>query len=174
MPGASVLPTRAPNVRRVSATRPMYNLLKGGHLGENDGRVFVCPSASGSRPMLAEDYSKFTDFVEPGNVSYSFLFMNLPEGRHIEKMHLKMVLVSDRNPLLDPGAGGHDLDPFELNNSTMHKTPGQNVLYIGGNGGWATTPRVGVEEDDIFRAGSISRYQGTEIPTSETDTWVVP
>jgi len=174
VPGGSFLPTRATNVRRVSNTKPVFKLLRYGYLPKNDARVFLCPSSKNARPMLAEDYGKFTDFVEPANVSFSFMYMNLPKARHKGRIHLRMVLVGDRNPLFDPSAVGHSLSPYAQGNSLSHKISGQNVMYISGQGGWVDTPRVGVDRDDIYRAGELAHYQGTENPTTETDTWLVP
>jgi hypothetical protein len=174
VPGGSFLPTRATNVRRVSNTRPIFKLLRHGYLPKNDARVFLCPSAKNARSMHAEDYSKFTDFVEPANNSFSWMYMNLPKARHKSRIHLRMVLVGDRNPLFDPNAVGHSLSPYAQGNSLSHKISGQNVMYVSGQGGWVDTPRVGVDRDDIYRAGELARYLGTESPTTATDTWLVP
>ena len=174
VPGASFLPTRATHVKRVSNTRPVFKLLRYGYLPKNDAQVFLCPSSKNARPMLAEDYSQFTDFVEPANVSFSFMFTNLPKARHKSRIHLRMVFVGDRNPLFDPQAVGHSLSPYAQGNSISHKISGQNIMYVSGEGGWVDNPRVGVNRDDIYRVGELARYQGTETPTTDTDTWLVP
>ena len=170
------LPTRTPNVKRYSNTRPMYMLLREGHINDNDPRVFICPSMPEARPMIADDHGEFDDFAEPANVSYSALLMNAPKGRHVERMHLKMVLVADPNPLFDNRPGRHRISPYDdAGNSLAHEDgAGQNAVYVDGHGGWFTVPNIGVKRDHIYRAGSLVRYEGTEPPTSETDTLVAP
>ncbi len=175
VPGGYCVPTRAPNLPRYSNTAPAFQLLRGGYIPANNARVFVCPASVQGRPMRADDYTPFDDFAEPANVTYSFLFMNLPEGRRKGEIHVRMVIVADRNPLFDQRAAGHNLSPYERTNSIVHEDgAGQNVMYVDGAGGWTTEPTVGVNRDDIYRAGLRARYQGIERPTSPTDTWLIP
>lgn len=84
VPGASWMPTRVPNVRRVSNTAYMYKLVKDGYI--RDTRVFICPASPNARPMVAENYRDFEDFAEPANTSYSFLFMNVAQPRRLADM----------------------------------------------------------------------------------------
>ncbi len=77
VPGGSWLPTRVPDVKSFSNTAALFTLVRGQYV--RDARVFICPSAPQSRPMLAENYREFGDFAEPENVSYSFQYMNLPK-----------------------------------------------------------------------------------------------
>ncbi len=173
VPNGSWLPTRVPNVRRVSNTQPLFTLLRTGHV--RDARIFVCPAMPQSRPMLADDYRDFNDFAEPANISYSFQFMNVPQGRKLNKMNAGMVLVADRNPFFD-GQAVHQLNPYEdaTANSLSHESgAGQNVVFIAGNGRWDTQPTIGVDQDNIYQAGRVVRYQGTEQPTCATDTFLV-
>lgn len=177
VPGGSWLRTTAPNVPRVSNTRPMYMLRRGDYVA--DARVFICPSDARhgrARPMLVDDYREFTDFAESANVSYSFQFMNVPKGRRLADMHPRMVIVGDRNPLFD-GRAGHRLNPYNERaaNSRAHGDGlGQCAVYVSGQGGWFTEPTVGVAGDNIYLAGQLFRYQGTETPVSDTDTMLVP
>lgn len=177
---ASWLPTRVPNVPRVSPTRPLFLLVREGYV--KDTRSFICPSSTHSRPMLtdSENLKDFTDFAEPVNNSYSSLYMNLPAGRRLENMEKGMVVIADRNPLFDGRASLH-VNPFDnrdalgkVVNSVSHEEQrGQNVIYVGGNGGWYTNSNIGVDDDNIFQAGDLLRYQGTERPASATDTFLV-
>jgi len=174
VPGGSWLPTRAPNVKRVSNTRPLFKLLQGNYV--KGARVFICPADSFGRPMLADDYRKFDDFAEPANISYSFQYMNLPRGRLLERMNPQMALLADRNPLFD-GRAAHRLYPFDDRwaNSMAHGDgAGQNVVYPAGDFGWYTQPTVGVNRDNIYRAGQLLRHEGTEKPTCDTDSLLVP
>ncbi len=173
VPGGSWLPTRVPNVKRFSNTAPLYQLVRGQYV--RDTRVFVCPSAPQGRPMLADSYAEFRDFAEPGNVSYSFQFMNLPRGRLLSGMDPGMVLIADRNPFFD-GRAAHRISPYrgEVANSLSHEDgAGQNIVHVDGRGGWTSQPTVGVDQDNIYQAGRIIRYQGTEAPVSPTDTFLV-
>jgi hypothetical protein len=177
VPEGSWLATRTPNVPRYSNTRPMFVLLQQGLIPDNDPRVFLCPNVPHARPMMAEDYKQFTDFAEPANVSYSSVFMNLPRGRLLERMAPQMVLMADRNPLFDDRAGGHRLSPYdEAGNSFSHgeEGAGQNGVRVDGTAGWFTKPTVGVDNDNIYRAGDRARYEGTEVPVADTDTFLVP
>jgi len=173
VPGASWLPTRAPHVQRVSNTQPLFNMLRTQHI--RDARIFICPSMPHGRPMMAEDYVQFTDFAEPANISYSFQYMNVPNGRRLEDMDTMMALLADRNPFFD-GRAVHHMSPYDeaAGNSVSHEEgAGQNVIYVGGRGGWFNHPTVGVDQDNIYRAGERVLYQGTEQPISSTDSFLV-
>jgi hypothetical protein len=173
VPNASWMSTRAPNVRRVSATGPLFAVLRGGYVPNS--RVFICPSAPNSRPMVADNYAEFTDFAEPANISYSFQHVNRPHGRRLDTMEHEMVLAGDRNPYLD-GQAVHQLSPYDergANSITHEEGAGQNVIYVNGTDGWFTQPTIGVNQDNIYQAGQLQRYQGTEKPASETDTFLV-
>ncbi len=173
VPNGSWLPSRVPNVQRFSNTRPLFNLLRTGHARE--ARIFICPSTPHARPMIADDYRDFRDFAEPANISYSFQYMNLPKGRRLRKMDTRMVLLADRNPFFDTRAA-HRLNPYDGDtaNSLSHEEgAGQSVLYADGSGSWCGEPTVGVSSDNIYRAGQLVRYQGTEQPTCLTDTFLV-
>jgi hypothetical protein len=178
VPGGSWLPwhqTRRPGVPRASNTRPLFKLLQGQYVA--DAKIFICPSASHSRIMLADDYEPFEDFAESANNSYSFQYMNLPQGRRLNRMNFMMVLTADRNPLFDGRSTGHKISPHdgEKANSLAHEGgAGQAVIYVDGRGGWYTRPTIGVNHDNIYRAGQMVRYQGTEKPVSPTDTMLVP
>ncbi len=55
-------------------------------------------------------------------------------------------------------------------NSLNHGGGGQNVLYVGGNVRWATTPGVGVAGDHIF----LNENQKREAGVRRTDTVLAP
>jgi len=178
VPGGSWLPwhqARTPGVKRASNTRPLFKLIQGKYTPE--AKVFICPAVPHARPMLADNYKNFTDFAESSNITYSFQYMNLPKGRKLKDMNIRMVLLADRNPLFDGRSAGHNLNPYdwETTNSLTHEEgAGQNVVYADGRGGWFTQPTIGVNRDNIYRAGQLTRYQGTETPSSPTDTMLVP
>jgi hypothetical protein len=178
VPGGSWLPTRAPNVPRASNTAYMYKLVRDNYV--RDTMVFVCPASSHGRPMRTDNYREFNDFAEPANTTYSYLFMNVPRPVRLENLQQdssgSVALAGDRNPLFDNNSSV-GLSPYDENsdNSPAHENgAGQNVIYVNGRAGWFTQPTVGVEHDNIYRAGKLARYQGTEAPICPTDTLLVP
>lgn len=174
VPGGSWRQTMTPGVRRVSTTRPMFLLLQGQYV--SNARRFVCPANAQSIPMLADSYRDFADFAEPANVSYSYQYMNLPRGRRLAEMNGGMVLMSDRNPLSDARAA-HVISPYDESsgNSLTHEDgAGQNAVRVDGSGGWYTQPTIGVDRDNIYRPGDLCRFDGTEVPVSPTDNYLLP
>ncbi|MCL2329705.1 MAG: hypothetical protein FWC56_00200 [Phycisphaerae bacterium] len=177
-PGASWLSTKTPNVERYSNTAPMYALLKNGYL--RDARVFVCPAASHARVMRPEDgeFKAFKDFAEPCNTTYSYIFSNTPKPIRLAQLEGRLGLAGDRNPLLDNWSAGM-VNPYDdaSGNSTMHGNggaAGQNVVFVNGQAGWFRQPTVGVDNDNVYRAGSLPQLSGTEEPVCSTDTLLIP
>lgn len=178
VPGGSWLPSRAPNVTRASNTAYMYKLVSGNYV--RDTMVFICPASPNGRPMRAENYRDFDDFAEPANSTYSYLFMNVPKPLRLIDLQSasngRIALVGDHNPLFESSTAV-SLSPYDeaAANSPVHEGgAGQNVMYVNGAAGWFTQPTVGVERDNIYRAGKLARYQGTETPVGPTDTLLVP
>ncbi len=178
VPGGSWLSTRVPNVQRASNTAYMYKLVRENFV--RDTMVFLCPASPNGRPMRAENYREFNDFAEPANSTYSYLFMNVPKPLRLvdlqEGSQGRIGLAGDRNPLFDSNSVAR-LNPYDENsgNSPTHENgAGQNVVYISGWAGWFTQPTVGVERDNIYRAGKQMRYQGIESPVCPTDTLLIP
>lgn len=175
--GGSWLPTRVPNVRRFSNTAYVYRLVKDGYV--RDTRIFVCPASPHGRPMLADNYREFNDFAEPVNTTYSYLFMNVPKPLRVSDLKTgrgQLVLVADSNPLFD-GRSAAQVNPYDEtgDNSVAHEgASGQNAAYITGQADWFSQPTIGVDGDNIYRAGKLVRYQGTERPVCPTDTLLVP
>jgi hypothetical protein len=178
VPGGSWLPTRVPNVQRASNTAYMYKLVKGGFV--RDTLVFICPAVPNARPMRADSFAEFNDFAEPANNTYSYMYMNVPRPVRLEDLEARsaggMVLAGDRNPLFD-GHWGSQFSPYDENscNSAVHENgAGQNVVYVNGRAAWFTQPTIGVDRDNIYRAGKQLHYLGNESPVSSTDTLLVP
>jgi len=174
--GGSWLPGQKPDVPPASNTRHVYKLVRQGYVP--NVRIFVCPASKEGRPMSADDYRQFTDFTERANNSYSFLFMYWPQGLRLEDMRQgpgrAIVLVADRNPhFSDTDDAIRRAADARLSNSLLHENgAGQNAMRVDGSGGWFTSPEIGVNRDDIYKAGGVEHYQGTEQPVSETDTFL--
>jgi hypothetical protein len=159
-PGASFLPSAVPNVRRFSPTAPMYALVKGGFV--RDPLVFVCPASPNGRPMRPENdnFAAFTDFAEPANSTYSYIYSNTPRPIRITEMKTpdtRVPLAGDHNPFFDSNAS--NLNPYDeaSGNSPVHDHgAGQNVVFVGGSAGWFKQPTVGVDNDNVYRAGKLA------------------
>ncbi len=180
VPGGSWLPSpvRIPNVPRASNTRHVFRLVRGGYIVQP--QVFICPAETDARPMRAQNLRSFSDFAEPVNNSYSYSFMNLPRPPRLADMQVGpqngMVIVADRSPLISV-AGPRPIRPFDeqgINSYAHDNGAGQNAVFASGRGGWFAHPTIGVDRDDIYRAGRLLRYQGTETPTAPTDTFLIP
>jgi len=63
---------------------------------------------------------------------------------------------ADRNPFLDKNV----FDPHVGDNSRSHQGKGQNVLYKGGHVNFEETPRVGLNEDNIWTYGGDPDFGG--------------
>jgi len=178
VPGAAWSPAAASEgVPVASNSRHVLRLAKGNYLPAM--RVFLCPGHRDGRPMAIETARQRDDFADPTNVSYSFWFMNLPEGLRLEQTRKGprgMVLAADHSPLRPaPSSGAGPLaDPG--GNSPFHEAgAGQNAVYADGSGGWFKNRRIGVDSDDIYGIGnSQGVYRGTEMPVSDTDSFLPP
>jgi hypothetical protein len=172
IPGGSWLPVRIPGVPRASNTRHIYLLLKDGYV--QNPRIFLCPGRGNGVPMIMDNYRRATDFAEPANCNYSIQNGNVEDPSPVEELNPRMAYVADANPYFS-GYVTRNLSPFEPDNSNAHDVNGgQNVLHVNGRVGWVTQPTVGVDGDHIYRAGTLTRYVGTELPKSKTDSFLVP
>jgi len=174
---ASWLPVKTPGVPVVSNRRHPFLLLKLELV--KDPKAFVCPSRPDDVPMvlLRDDdegggYQGFDDFAQPANISYAYQNMNGP-ARPSPEASPDMAITGDLNPLFEDGRI-HSLAPYEANSRTHGERAGQNVGYLDGSAAWRTSPTCGFRKDHIFRAGNITRYTGTEVPQSNTDSFLIP
>jgi hypothetical protein len=171
VPGGSWLRVRVPGVLRASNTKHYYLAVKEGYV---PARAFVCPGLERGIPMTMESYRKANDFAEPANCTYSFQNQNIPKPQPMNKLSPDMVIGGDPTPYFS-GDVAHNLDPSEPSNSYSHDpNAGQNVVYVDGRTNWATRPTVGVNEDNIYLAGTLRHYTGTEIPLYPTDSFLTP
>jgi hypothetical protein len=167
---ASWLPVKTPGVKVASNRRHPYVLIKLGYI--RDPRVYVCPSRGQDIAMVASRYEDFDDFPEPQNISYAYQNLNAGPIR-ITPNNGRLAFLSDQNPLFD-GGRFHPPRPSMINSRAHGEGKGQNVAYVDGSVSWAKIPTVGIGGDDIFRAGNITRYTGTEAPQSDCDSFLIP
>ena len=161
-----------------SNTRNMWLLVKDGYVDHTD---FVCPGKRQGRvlqfdPTQAQYYN---DFPARKYVTYSFRIIcpntkavNLGEGS---------VLMSDLNPIFEklPNDYSQQLrikltKQLFNTNSCNHNRKGQNVLFGDGSFRFTKSRQIGISSDDIFTLQNTDVYQGTELPTCETDAFLAP
>jgi hypothetical protein len=159
-----------------SNTRHVFLLVKEGYANPSD---FVCSgNMHGDLAELTpEQIETLKDFPDRRYVSYSFQI--LCGGTEGGKLLCRKVIMSDRNPLFEalPNDFSKPLG-LRLNkrlltiNSMNHRRRGQNVTFGDGRVEFLRTRLIGT--DDIFTLQDTDIYQGCELPSCETDFFVVP
>lgn len=166
---ASWLPGGDASLPYESNSRHVYLLAKLNYGPEP--RHFVCPSYSRGQPMQLDKLAFLNDFARVVNCTYDSLNMggtnpNLRPRRAI-------AYLSDANPLFVGGHFNASLDPNRTN-SPIHRGKGQNVLLLNGTVVRMTSPIYGDHHDNLWLAGNIRRYCGTETPTDPDDAFLIP
>ncbi len=132
---------------------------------------FVCPTDPLGIVMRADDYSQFRDFAEPRNCSYDSQIM--VSDRNQASVQPQLVVYADPNPVFSE-RNVRLANPAELN-SPLHRHPdGQNVLRADGSTQWTRSPRVGIDQDNIWRIEGMQNYSGRDIPRFSTDSFMIP
>ena len=118
-----------------------------------------------------------TDFPSATFISYSYHHTSGPDRPRLNDPRLQgvkehMAILADSTPLFDDGT----FRPDRVNASAgdNHGVTGQNVLYLDMHVDWKDEASVGVNRDNIFLAGSIRDYHGTEAPAGPQDTFLLP
>jgi hypothetical protein len=134
-------------------------------------RVFQCPSQNRPNPDIIVFDGQKTQTTQAIIFSYDSLNMAGPTPRFAVTSSLPYV--ADANPLF---AGDHfnPVDPSRSNSPNHRGRTGQNVLYMDGSARWRHSPNCGHHGDNIWQAGQLTRYTGTEVQESERDTFLVP
>ncbi len=89
--------------------------------------------------------------------------------------------MADRNPLFEklPVDFSRQLQ-LQLNrklltlNSINHNRRGQNVMFGDGHVKFQKTRFIDISDDDIFTLQDTDIYQGCEVPSCETDSFLAP
>ena len=158
-PGTDLLPNR----------RHVYPLASAHYVPT---RFFVCPSTR-DLPMPADQVALHDDFLEPRNMSYAY--QNMAGARPTLEQHADLPVLGDDNPFFDNGnplfnlTRSLGLSTPENTNSRVHAGLGQNILTLGGNVKWVTTPQAGIDGDNIWTLQDVDEYTGREGPQSPTD-----
>jgi hypothetical protein len=136
--------------------------------------LFQCPQQGGQTFAVRPGME---DFPGAAYVHYSYQHTQSPEGP-LRRDHYSpreaegMAILADQNPAFVDG----QFDPRGVNAATSpnHGAEGQNVLYLNSSVRFAKQPDVGLNNDNIFLAGSLANYHGDELPTSRTDAFLLP
>ncbi len=165
------------------ARRPhLFILVKHRYL---DPKFLICPEDRCKPVNIQITHNvleSYNDFPEGSVVSYSFqnLFGDTrfsPRERYLRwERAQQLAIMADRNPLLKSSGTSLRL-PVDVNKmlSPNHiKEYGQNILSLDGHVVWQKSPLFGIEKDNIWQAGNIKEYHGTETPVNATDVFLAP
>jgi hypothetical protein len=165
-----------------SNTRNIYLLVKDDYVKLSD---FVCPGSKRGRPpqITPAQIRNYKDFPDRRSVTYSFQIFCRKMGNG--KLLCRKVVMADWNPLFE-GLPEDFSKPFRLqldrklltlnssNHSYFGNRRGQNVLCGDGHVEFLRTRYIGVSRDDIFTLQDTDVYEGCEVPSCETDSFVAP
>lgn len=165
--GATWLP--ANGSRRFTNTQNNYVLVANRLV---PARVFVCPSRPQDVPLETDSPESLSDFPDVNNVSFS----TMPVTGTWQQQHFdpQMPLVADMNPLVDDAQELQANRPVPENSNSHGVGRGQNVLRGNMSVIWATTPRLGIDNDDIYRLIGVKTYTGQEWPHLRSDAFLIP
>ncbi len=133
-------------------------------------RVFICPSGKRRVPL------KYTDLDAPGAAPdvqlCNYDSLNMAGATPSYSAAARLPYMSDANPLF-ADQKFNAVNPV-VTNSPNHGKRGQNILLLDGTVRWSIDPNSGHRNDNIWQAGNITRYTGTEVQESADDTFLVP
>jgi len=161
-----------------SNTRHIWLLPKGGYVNPE---CFVCPGRSKGRFLEFEpsDVNNYNDFSSRDTITYS---LRVRCDKSMDRTAgAPKALMADLNPLFErlpqdfANVFKLELDKKLLKlNSINHRRRGQNVLFCDGSSRFVKKRLVGITDDDIFTLQDTNVYEGTEVPSSETDAFLAP
>ncbi len=166
---AAWLPTAERDRPYASNSRHSYLLLRNG-FGPR-ARDFICPADANATPMVVDDFIAQKDFLRAANISYDAL--NLTAGKPNVRPQRSLVYMGDANPLFTRARFDASVDP-DTANSLAHGRDGQTLLLLDGSARWVNSPLVGPDADNIWLAGTIRRYTGTESRVGPNDVQLIP
>jgi hypothetical protein len=155
----------------VSNSAGIFKLVSGGYASPT---WFQCPAVGGDSFVVQ---AGMTDFPGPKYVSFSYQHSIGPERLRIDDPRLgdvqeHMAILADESPVFQ--GGRFHPEGVTAQASENHGGRGHNVLYLDRHVAWKQEASVGVEQDNIFLAGGIRHYEGTERPTDVTDSFLLP
>lgn len=166
--GDTWLPTAGTNARQFKNSPNVWILVSSGLV---PGKVFVCPERPQDVPLETDPPEGLSDFPDPRNIG--FATMAVTENWTQRNFDPQMPLASDMNPMTDD-ADGARAGSSASENSRSHRGRGQNVLRGDLAVRWSVTPRVGPDNDDIYRLIGVEKYTGQEWPRLRSDAFLIP
>jgi len=158
----------------VSNTRKMWILVKNNYAKPGD---FVCPAMKEDCDF-GIDPAEYNDFPNRKYVTYSFR-ISCPKSPVGDLR--RQIIVADLNPAFEilPSPSTESLnikiiDELLKLNSPNHKGRGQNALFCDGSVRFLKNRHSDASLDDIFTLQNKSTYEGTELPTCESDSFLAP
>lgn len=136
-----------------------------------DVGIFLCPSSKQSMPLNEVPEDDQDGYSSGQLCSYDSLNMAGPTPRY--SLTTTLPYVADANPLFVGGRFNPRV-AIRANSPNHRKGAGQNVLCIDGAVDWRTTPECGHRGDNIWQAGRILIYKGTEVQKTNRDSFLVP
>ena len=147
----------------------MYAVVALGHISS---AAFICPSTTHTR-HADENQTTDDDFRSRHNLSYSMHVQREEQSTNKEWRPLtlnseaNMALMADRTPIsgntswsVHAGSGGSEATPTKQTseggtskakqNSFNHDQEGQNVAYVDCHVNWQTSPKAGLDTDNIW------------------------
>ncbi|MCD4831113.1 MAG: hypothetical protein K8R02_04805 [Anaerohalosphaeraceae bacterium] len=166
-----------------SNTRHLWLLVQRGYLRPE---VFVCPGSTGGKlaRLNGATLKNYRDFPNKRYISYSFKLICDPTKASLPQR--SVVLMADSNPIFSNSLGDaancdkSEFTPVKLCerlmkiNSRNHYKKGQNVMFSDGAVLFLKRRTVADGHDDIFTVKGLDVYRGIEVPSSETDIFLVP
>ena len=122
--------------------------------------------------MPADELANFQDFESCCNVSYASL--NVAGENPTLRPRSQMAYMSDANPLFANARFDEGIDPSRANSSVHGRRAGQSVMFLDGSVRWMTSPIIGDQKDNVWLAGRLRKYNGTETPTDADDAFLIP
>jgi hypothetical protein len=165
-----------------SNTRKIFLLVQGDYIKLSS---FVCPGSKHGRivQVTPTQIRAYKDFPDRSCVTYSFQINCRLVGNG--QLLCQKVVMADRNPLFEDLPKDFS-KPFRLQIDRKSPTPnssnhsyfgsrrGQNVLLGDGHVKFLRTRYVDATKDDIFTLQNTDVYQGFEVPSCETDSFLAP
>ena len=164
-----------------------------------DPKALACPNTNDEPANLRLGAAMCYDFDvgtgrAPNKLGYSYHLQfkdRLNSSGGIDKGYVlsrssdpNMALLADRSPCVAYGGTGFDATAFtaSANNSPNHSGDGQNIGFVDGHVIWATTPNVGINDDNIYTVwasgntapGQVGVIAADSMPANANDSFLVP
>lgn len=167
-PNASWYRNSPPEIPRLSNSQAGYKLVSGNFVKP---QAFICAGRPNDHPVDASVATQLNDFPDLHNISYSMNLITRPVRQ--STFQPNQVTWADMTPLLDDSRLIQVvLQP--MNSQSHRRLNGQNFLRADMSAAWSNTPKVGIDQDDIYQIAGVDRYTGMERPQSQADAFLVP